>query len=759
MVGRVIELLAVEAVYEVSAELLTDSLSTNTSLFTRDHYRLFDVLFKSRWASSFYERIAEGDFAFDSTLFAQLLLAFADTRMAFLVQTCHSESSEILSHICDLLLAQGYPVVDDRIFVPVVEFWSSFAEAVPDYLATETSEENPWKAAAFSFLLKASSSAWQKITYPASEEVTNWDSNDRAGFTDSRKDVVDLLLSVYALVGPQLLGTFVDTIVSSLRQSLWLRLEAAAYCLGGLADCCQDDDRCDDFLASVFDSELFSMLRNGRDIVPARTQQTCLQLIELYTEYFERHPVMLPLALELLFSTLGNNLMAAAASKSILRLCSSCRGHLQTEVDAFLAEYARVTALQQLDCVTSERTLGALSSVAQAITYPTARHEKIGRILEFIESDLYKCRHLPAAQSGNRTTINQLACPDSIPEENAGLHMALKVLRCLVGVGKGVQAPPEKAIDLEHENQTVQLESAILPEIQQRIVSIIVELQKMFPSSAEITEQICNVLRTGFSEMEPGPFVLPSAEVAQYFASHTLSTPRVGLFISTACSFVNSIHDKDNQNIIFSVVLGWVIGLLKQLPRDTNSRLAEVRVPQVDISAEPEVAQNAIEIASRIISKEPTVLLQAQPLDMAEYFFLFTLQALDGNEPLPKAAAAEFWVCSFTARFQRMLNINEQSTFVNMRSSEEGCQSVLSAAMATLGPLLCQSIARNIGGNASRSELDKLSEPLKKLFNRYSKAKDWLEAGLNHPSFPSSKVSQADKSMLVKKLSRFENHP
>ncbi|KAJ2984209.1 hypothetical protein NQ176_g127 [Zarea fungicola] len=601
--------------------------------------------------------------------------------MAFLVQTCHSESSEILSHICDLLLAQGYPAVDDIIFVPVVEFWSSFAEAVPDYLAAESSEEASWKATAFSFLLKASASAWQKITYPASEEVTSWDSNDRAGFTDSRKDVIDLLLSVYALVGPQLLGTFADTVVSSLRQSSWLRLEAAAYCLGGLADCCQDDDRCDDFLASVFNSELFSMLRNGRDIVPTPGDATTgTGVIVFYTRE-------------------------------------------QRDGGSSVEVYLEAMLLVSGTPADGDRRL-------------LARYEKIGRILEFIESDLDKCRHLQGAQSGNWTTMDQMTCPDSIPEENASLHMALKVLRCLVGVGKGVQAPAENAIDLEHENQPVQLESAILPDIQRRIVSIIVELQKMFPDSAEITEQICNVLRTGFSEREPGPFVLPSAEVAQYFASHTLSTPRVGLFISTACSFINSIGDKDNQNIIFSVVLGWVIGLLKQLPSDNNSYLAEVKVPQIDISAEPEVAQNAMEIASRMISREPTVLLQAQPSDMAEYFFLFTLQALDGNEPLPKAAAAEFW-----------------STFVNMRSSEEGFQTVLSAAMATLGPLLCQSIARNIGGNASRSELDKLSDPLKKLFNRYSKAKDWLDAGLNHPSFPSSKVSQADKSMLVKKLS------
>ena len=75
--------------------------------------------------------------------------------------------------------------------------------------------------------------------------------------------------------------------------------------------------------------------------------------------------------------------------------------------------------------------------------------------------------------------------------------------------------------------------------------------------------------------------------------------------------------------------------------------------------------------------------------------------------------------------------------------------------MATLGPLLAKIIAQNIGGQASRSELDKLSEPLKKLVVRYPKAKAWLESGLNDPSFPSDKVSATDKSIFVKKVIRY----
>lgn len=74
--------------------------------------------------------------------------------------------------------------------------------------------------------------------------------------------------------------------------------------------------------------------------------------------------------------------------------------------------------------------------------------------------------------------------------------------------------------------------------------------------------------------------------------------------------------------------------------------------------------------------------------------------------------------------------------------------------MQTLGPLLARSLARNIGGNASRSELEKLSEPLKKLVVRYPMAKSWLEDGLVHETFPSTKVTPQDRLIFLKKVIR-----
>lgn len=72
--------------------------------------------------------------------------------------------------------------------------------------------------------------------------------------------------------------------------------------------------------------------------------------------------------------------------------------------------------------------------------------------------------------------------------------------------------------------------------------------------------------------------------------------------------------------------------------------------------------------------------------------------------------------------------------------------------MDELGPSISAALMRNVSGNASRSELDKFASPIKKMVTTKPQAKAWLEGALLDPSFPSTKVTDAEKSQFVKKL-------
>jgi len=60
--------------------------------------------------------------------------------------------------------------------------------------------------------------------------------------------------------------------------------------------------------------------------------------------------------------------------------------------------------------------------------------------------------------------------------------------------------------------------------------------------------------------------------------------------------------------------------------------------------SDTEISQNGIQLVDRIMGRYPDVVFQLQPSQLLEFFFMFTLKVLDGKEPLPKGAAADFWV-------------------------------------------------------------------------------------------------------------------
>lgn len=155
------------------------------------------------------------------------------------------------------------------------------------------------------------------------------------------------------------------------------------------------------------------------------------------------------------------------------------------------------------------------------------------------------------------------------------------------------------------------------------------------------------------------------------------------------------------------------------------------------------------------------MLLLSSPSETIEFFFLFTLKVLVGKEPLPKAAAADFWVshrlqhCSGLFVANSILTGNGQTNLVGLRSEQQHVQDAATSMMHTLGPLLCQALAKNISGHASRSELGRLSEPVKKLVTCYPQSRGWLDIAFQRPESTGTNISAEERSLFVKKIIRY----
>lgn len=129
-----------------------------------------------------------------------------------------------------------------------------------DSLYTDEGEKAPWIPIARSHVVRAIENCWRKIQFPHAQEFATWDSVDKIGLHDARKDFADILQSSYTLIGSQLLTMFVQLALQALHTASYTELEASLYCLSALADCVPDESDYDTIISQLFGSELFSIL-------------------------------------------------------------------------------------------------------------------------------------------------------------------------------------------------------------------------------------------------------------------------------------------------------------------------------------------------------------------------------------------------------------------------------------------------------------------------------------------------------------------
>lgn len=751
----------VEDLYQETTGLFSEVLQNYSGFFTEAHYNAIFSLFDTPWGARLYNQLREDTQDQDGMSYGLLLLSYGDAKVQDLMVSTDERSQRFLDRLVGLLGANGYLVGEDSIFVPSLEFWSTFVETMIDTTYSEEETTLVWRPYADQHLNNAVMNCWRKIQWPPAEKFAEWDSSERLGFGDARKDVADMLQSIFTLNGVALISFFVGLFHQSLQSQSWAEVEASAFCLGALSDCVTDESRYDVELSKVFSTPFFELLGEVRGPIPLRLRQTGLSLIERYCEYFERHSEYLPHALNLLFAAVSDSVLGAPSARSISTLCSSCRSLLTGEAETFIRHYQTIRNGQTLDSIAEERIVHAIAAIIQAIPEEDLRLTMFEALYRFMQQDIERAVQLKAnprilnLQDPNFSRgLETWKSPQPIPPpDEVALQIALRALRCLSSMAKGMQDTKEHILELDAEIPAVNPVSR-LTTVQVEIVRLLAEVQRVFDKSGEVAETICNIFRAGFSETEPGPFVFPAEVVTSFFVQQAPGTPRLGTILSTACSFVGSLYRGPRTYVptYLAQLLPWVISNLQALPgqKTSSSPLQSRCLRFIEPDEDAEISQEGIALIDRIVPKYPEVVFQL-PSALLEFFFLFTLKVLNGKEPLPKFAAIEFWVCPLTSVLDSFLT-RAQSNFISLNSQDPALQTMINDAMDHLGPLFTQTLVNNIGGNAARSELDKLSDPLKKLVVQQPRAQQWLEAALFGEGFPGGQVTQEEKMVFLKKI-------
>ena len=544
-----ISFLVHDEMFESTCELFTDVLANYPSFLTPADMHMLSASICSPWAQTHMDSLKDGDFESDVVQFGRFLLAFGDAAVQDLAHTPnHQNTRQIMNMLHSLLTCKGYPVAEDEICVQALEFWATFVEFMVDALFAESEEKLPWFGPARDNIVKAIEECWAKIRTPDVSLSSSWDSETKKGFNDFRKDVGDLLQSSYPLLGIDIFARFVDLAISSFDKGDLEDGEAFLFCLSALSDSISHDVAEDKVLGRLFGSSMFTTIINDDMSLPTKARRTAVNLLGHYTPFFERHADNLASALTFLFECLDLPSMAISASRSINSLCSSCRRSLTSEIGAFLHQYDQIS---EMDGSAKERVLGAIAAVIQALPREEDKLEPMRRLLEYVQQDV-------ALSLGDWNRGN------NVRAKEAGLD----ALRCLSGIGKGLQEVTDAPIDLE----STRPKSTFWTKgdgsfIQRHIVHMIDSLTDALYQAGDVIEAACAVYRTGFTETSSGPFVFAPEVTARFLLKSNLNTPRLGLVLTTACALMSS-HSTDSSAKIDTeahMLLSHVANFVQQL--------------------------------------------------------------------------------------------------------------------------------------------------------------------------------------------------
>lgn len=694
-----------EKLYDVTVEFFTDVLTNFSAFLTAGDLEALSTLLASTRAQQIVAGLKEGDYDIEAMSFARLLLAYGDATVQDLAKKSEDPLlCQIVHQLLELLRCEGYAGVGDEICTQALQFWMTYTEFLIDSLFAAGEEKPAWMESARQRVVEVVEASWVKIRIPPHELAAAWDSDARAGFKAFRADVQDLLQSSYTLLGVDVFERLAQLALQSLENRAWLHLEATLFCLNAISDSISEEDPVDAMLSKLFGSSLFADMSSTVEPIPAKTRQTAVNMITRYTAFFERHLEYLPAMLNFLFESLKAPALASVAAKAIQSSCSSCRQCLIPELGAFLQQYEVLLTWATAEVYTKERVIGGIAAIVQAIPKDEDEYGPLSTLIQFVQRDVNDCiRFMEASQA---------------EEFQASGICALK---CLASMGRALKAPDDAVIDLDGDAP----QSAFWAEgpgasLQVKVVQIMETVTGLMRWNGDVVEASCQILRSGYKESVPGLFVFPPKVTVDLVLASKLDTARLDYVLDTACAML-SRHVHEPEPIIKSAASAFLDHLLHI-----------IYLMGGEPSSDPEVASSGIDLADKMVPHYLDCMMSAQNV---QKLFDFALKALTAAEIMPKRAAAHFW-----------------ATFVQQYEVSGDVAMFVAAVTQQYGPQLCHLLVRSIGGEAARSELDFLADPLKKLIFAQPQAKVWLSNALSSEDFPSQKVGSTEKRVWLHKV-------
>ena len=245
--------------------------------------------------------------------------------------------------------------------------------------------------------------------------------------------------------------------------------------------------------------------------------------------------------------------------------------------------------------------------------------------------------------------------------------------------------------------------------IQERILGLIknaitVDANANSNPGGSVFTEACAIFKAGYREFKPGPFVFQPSVTVDFVTFMDVKDQRQTAATETASAFVAS---HSGQAIAMNEAV-W------RLANHVCGVTTNLQHPRND----PLLATVCMQFFEHLTSKHIVILTSSD--DLINPSLEFSIHCLQSPEAGPRGQAAAFL-----------------ASLISAQNRTPEIEKKVSEIVDSFGEQIMTCLINCFGGESSRSELDRLSNPFRELVGRYPAARTWIERALTSPEFPS----------------------
>ncbi|OQV01902.1 hypothetical protein CLAIMM_07189 [Cladophialophora immunda] len=624
--------------------------------------------------------LLQGDFVSDGVLYVDLLESIMShidiTKPDFLHNHRYNEVVRTLQR---LLSCDGVAVIEDPVCQIVLEKISEIVEGYADW----EDMNDPAQGFLKGLTANACEACLLKIRIPPDEmssETQSWDADDRAKFQDFRYDVQDFFQSAFLVLGNALIEEIVKSILGQGTSPDWSTFEAGTFSLIAFADTMSSSpDTYDVLITTILGSPAWSYFLQTADNVPDQALRTAIRFIAENVTYLHRHPDRLVAILNFLFSSLHLQASTSAASRAIYNLCDSHRRMLKEGLPQFMDSLASIGDIGETE---RHRIYAAVAAIIQALPAEEAKVEPLSRLLAPIG-------HALTTLDGNNVDKADI------------LRGCIDIMQTLASIGKGLRSPADVPVDLEASSTGSSdfWTSGHGASVQQNVLAMYHATMQKVGSYVDnvFVDACCDFIKSGFTEEHPSPFKFTDSiglELVTQFIN--LDNPSIDNTMACASSFLASVSP---QNLHASVS-GLVYAVISNQQHVLSKYQETKQLPDNNFQS------SSLDFLNRLLSKWAAMWFDMQDSqNTAAVSVEMGLIVMADSDTLPRRSAAGYF-----------------AAFAEVSGPESGLDSEANAwlkgMLLTFGPRILSLVLRLLGGECARSEIDSLTETLKRFVQK-----------------------------------------